>query len=148
MKAMPLAAGSTTFYDVRLKSIRRSQVETWVKSMNTAGLAPGTAATRFNNVRAVFRAAHRDKLIASDPSDGITLPRKRRAEHAMRIPSHEDVGALLRASENRPFIGLCAFAALRLGEAAAIQLGDVDFLRRTLSVARQVQRANKGQVEI
>ncbi len=32
--------------------------------------------------------------------------------------------------------------------AVAVQLGDVDFLRRTLSVTRQVQRANRGHVEI
>lgn len=37
---------------------------------------------------------------------------------------------------------MCAFAGLRLGEAAGLQVGDVDFLRRTLSVRRQVQ----GQV--
>ena len=38
----------------------------------------------------------------------------------------------------RPFIALCAFAGLRLGEAAGVQLGDVDFLRRSLKVSRQV----------
>jgi len=140
VKAMKLAAASTTFHDVPLKSIRRSHVETWVKTMNAAGLAPGTVTTRFNNVRAVFRAAYRDRVIASDPSEGITLPRRRRAEHAMSIPSPEDVGRIVQSSEVwfRPFIGLCAFAGLRLGEAAAVQLGDVDFLRRTLSVTRQV----------
>jgi integrase len=31
---------------------------------------------------------------------------------------------------------------------AALQVGDVDFLRRTLTVARQVQRGTGGQVEI
>jgi integrase len=35
---------------------------------------------------------------------------------------------------------------LRLGEAAALQVRDVDFLRRTLVVARQVQRAGREQV--
>lgn len=37
---------------------------------------------------------------------------------------------------------------LRLGEAAGVQVGDVDFLRRTLTVRRQVQRAPKGGVDI
>ncbi len=37
---------------------------------------------------------------------------------------------------------MCAFAGLRLGEAAGVLLGDVDFLRRTLTVERQIQ----GQV--
>jgi integrase len=45
-------------------------------------------------------------------------------------------------------IGLCAFAGLRLGEAAAVKVDDIDFLRRTLTVSRQVQRAGKDQVEI
>ena len=48
----------------------------------------------------------------------------------------------------RPFIGLCAFAGLRLGEAAAIQFNDIDFLRRTVTVSRQVQRADRKEVEI
>jgi integrase len=43
---------------------------------------------------------------------------------------------------------LCAFAGLRLGEAAAVKLEDVDFLRRTLTVSRQVQRAAKQEVVI
>jgi integrase len=141
--AMRLAARSVTFGDVPMKAIRRSHIETWVKTMTAAGLAPGTVKTRFNNVRAVFRAAHRDKIVGTDPTEGITLPRKRRADAAMTIPSPEDVGKIIAAADVwfRPFIGLCAFAGLRLGEAAAIQLDDIDFLRRTLTVSRQVQRA-------
>jgi integrase len=44
--------------------------------------------------------------------------------------------------------GLCAFAGLRLGEAAGLRGEDIDFLRRTLTVTRQVQRAGRGQVEV
>jgi integrase len=148
--AMKLAARSTTFGDVPLKAIRRSHIETWIKKMDAAGLAPGTITTRYNNVRSVFRAAKRDKLIGSDPTDGITLPRPRRAEAAMKIPSPEDVGRLMAAVDVsfRPFIALCAFAGLRLGEAAAVKLDDINFLKRTLTVSRQVQRAGKDQVEI
>ena len=36
-------------------------------------------------------------------------------------------------------IALCAFAGLRIGEASAVQLGDVGFLTRRLHVQRQVQ---------
>ena len=86
-EAMQLACGSATFGDLPLKSARRSHIESWIKTMTTNGLAPGTVFTRFNNVRRVFRAAQRDKTIGSDPTDGIALPRKRRAEAAMTIPS-------------------------------------------------------------
>ena len=47
----------------------------------------------------------------------------------------------------RAFVGLCAFAGLRLGETAALQVGDIDFRRRQVHVRRQVQRIN-GDIEI
>lgn len=118
--------------------------------MTAAGLAPGKIRTRVNNVRSVLRAAVRDRLIASDPSADVVLPRDRRREAAMTIPTGQQVGALLAVAEPRfrAFLALAAFAGLRLGEAAAAQIGDVDFLRRTLTVSRQVQRAGGGLVEI
>ena len=148
--AMDLSARSTTFADVPIRSIRRSHVEVWVKTMTAAGLAPNTITTRFRHVRGAFRAAYRDKVIASDPTEGITLPRRRRAEVAMAIPTPAQVGAIMAAAEDwfRPLVALCAFAGLRLGEAAAVQLDDIDFLRRTLTVSRQVQRAGGSAVEI
>ena len=149
-KAMNLAARSVPFSNVQLRGVTRSHVEAWVKGMDTAGLAASTINTRFNNVRAILRAAHRDKFIAADPCEGVRLPRQRRTEHAMVLPAPGDVGKLIDAADVwfRPFVGLCAFAGLRLGEAAAVQVGDVDFLRRTLKVTRQVQRVSAGVVEI
>jgi len=90
-----------------------------------------------------------DRIIPVDPSAGVTLPRRRRREAAMTLPSTVDVKELLDASDTafRAFVGLCAFAGLRLGEAAGVQLGDIDLIRRTLSVSRQVQRA-QGCFEI
>ena len=147
---MNLAARSVPFANLPLGRIRRSNVEQWVKAMVVADLAAGTIKTRFNNVRSVFRAAVRDRLIPHDPSEGVSIPRQRRREAAMRLPTHEQVGALMQAADPsfKAFIALAAFAGLRLGEAAAIQVGDIDFLRKKLTVARQVQRANQGSVEL
>jgi integrase len=102
------------------------------------------------NVRAVLRGAVRDRVIATDPSDGVTLPRRRRREQAMSIPTPPQVGALLAAADERfaAFIASCVFGGLRLGEAAALQVGDVDFLRRRVVVSRQVQRGPGGTVEL
>ena len=60
----------------------------------------------------------------------------------MAVPSVEQVGRILggAADDFRAFVALCAFAGLRLGEAAGVQVGDVDFLRRQLAVSRQLQR--------
>lgn len=143
-RAMDLAA-VTPFSETQLRLIRRSHVEAWVKAMS-ASLQPGTVHTRFVNVRSVFRAAIADRVISADPTNGVTLPRRRRQDQAMRIPTPEQVGQLLHAAAPRvaPLIALCAFAGLRLGEVAGIQVADVDFLRRRLEVRRQVQRETGG----
>lgn len=140
--AMSLAARSVPFAEKPTKQVRRSDVETWVKQMNAAGLAPGTIKTRYVNVRSVFRAAMKDRVIGTDPTDAVQLPRGRRADVAMSVPTPEDAGQLMALADERfqPFIALCAFAGLRLGETAGVQLADIDFLRRTLKVTRQVQR--------
>src|SRR3954447_25810574 len=148
--AMSLAARSVPFAGKPMKQARRSDVETWIKQMNAAGLAPGTIKTRYVNVRSVFRAAVKDRVIVSDPTDGVRLPRGRRADVAMSIPTPEEVGQLMAVADGRfqPFIALCAFAGLRLGEAAGVQLGDIDFLRKSLKVSRQVQRVNGGAIDV
>lgn len=147
--AMSLAARSVPFADKPIKDVRRSEIEAWIKSMDSARLAPGTIKTRYVNVRSVFRAALKDRVIGSDPTDGVRLPRGRRAEAAMSIPTPEEVGQLLIVADDRfrTFIALCAFAGLRLGEAAAVQVGDINFLRKSLSVSRQVQRVAGGTVD-
>jgi integrase len=150
-----LATAGVTFGNMQLRSIRRSHIEAWVKNM-TARLAPTTIDTRFTIVRGVFRAAVADRLIASDPTAGVVLPRKRKAEAAMSIPTSAGVAKVLRAAEperrpkSRPgftaYVALCAFAGLRRGEALGVQVGDIDFLGRTLRVSRQLQRAKATDV--
>lgn len=148
--AMDLAAGSVTFEDMPIARIRRSHVESWVKGMVARGLATGTVHTRFGNVRAAFRAAVADRVIGEDPCNGIVLPKRRRTETSMSIPTPTEVGKLIKAADGpfRAFLGLCAFGGLRLGEASGLQIGDVDFLPRTLRVRRQVQRTTGTGFEV
>lgn len=143
-----LAAGSVPFSHMPISSIRRSHVETWIKAMTT-DLAASTIKTRYVIVRSVFRAAVIDRVIAADPSASVTLPRRRRADAAMSVPTVEQVGRLLQHADSnrvstrrgfRTYVALCAFAGLRLGEAAGIQVRDIDFHRRQLHVTRQIQR--------
>jgi integrase len=118
--------------------------------MRQRDLAPGTIKSRLWYVRGVFRTALRDRVISHDPTAGVDTPPVPRRSSRMAIPTAEQVGALM-ASTDRDFavyIALCAFGGLRLGEAAAVQVGDLDFLGRSLHVQRQVQRRQGGQVDV
>ena len=95
-----------------------------------------------------------DRAIPFDVTASVRLPRVRKPEGAdgdgLIIPEATEVGALLRGAEDEfaAFIGLCAFGGLRLGEAAALKVSDVDFIRQEIHVDRQVQRSKGKQVEI
>lgn len=155
-EAAQQAADSVTFATVALKALRQSHLQSWIKAMSqpaptrSAGLAASTIRTRYNYVHMALRAAVLDRRIPSNPAEGIRLPRKRPAEAAMTIPSVEEVRRAYDAAapEFRAFVGLAAFAGLRLGEAAGVQVGDIDFLRRTLDVRRQVQGATRKTATI
>lgn len=150
------AVKSTPFVGKRLDRISPNDVQTWVKGMTRAassrkaGLAASTIKTRYNYVHMCFLAAVKARMIGVDPSADVALPRVQRTSSAMKIPTPEQVGQVLDASDPyfRTFITLCAFAGLRLGEAAGLQVGDIDFLKRTISVNRQVQGATNKDVRV
>lgn len=146
------AAASATFSQYRMNTIKRGHIESWIKGM-TAGerpLAPSTIRTRYNYVSMSFRAAVRDRVISVDPTAGVRLPRARRAEHTMVIPTPGQVRAALdhAAPEHRALVAVCAFAGLRLGEAAGLRADDLDAATGLLSVRRQVQGTNVATAEV
>lgn len=145
-----LVRRSVPFGSVPLAQLRESHLQSWVKQMQAAGYAPNTINTRMMTVKAALRAALRDRRIVADPSLGVTLPRRARREASMEVATSQQVGALLAASESRmrAYVGLCAFAGLRLGEASAMNVSAVDFLRRRVNVERQVQKRRGGPPEI
>lgn len=150
LAAAEQAAGTVTFTNVAMRKILRSHVEAWVKQQATT-LAPSTVRMRYAYVHMAFRAAVRDKVIREAPTDGVALPKLPKAEVTMAIPTPEQVAAA-RASCSDPafvgFIAVCAYAGLRLGEAAGLQVGDVDFLRREVRVRRQVQGQTRATTKV
>ena len=148
--SVDLSVNSVTFGDVPFADLRASHIEAWVKVMQDNELEPTTIRTRFSNVRSVIRAAVRDRVMGRDITDRVKLPRARKASAAMSIPAAEEVGAALCMADGwfATYVAVCAFAGLRRGEASALQVGDVDFLRKGIRVSRQVQWTDDGQMEI
>ena len=104
-------------------------------------------------MRTAIRAAVRDKFLAHDVTTAISLPRVRKPFAAMKIADTDQLGKVLQAAQNgdgwfAAYVAVCAFAGLRRGEACALQVGDIDFLRKELRVSRQVQWTDDGRMEI
>lgn len=142
------AVDSTPFRDVPLQRITRVDLESWVADMAKT-LAPTTVRTRHNYVSIVLGAAHQDRIIGENVASRVKLPRAPKAVE-MVIPTSVQVAVALDAAADhfRPFIAVCAFAGLRLGEAAGLRLQDVDHAAGVLRVRQQVQGQTRGAVEL
>lgn len=145
-----LVVKQAEFADLPLGKIKRSHVESWVKAMDTKNFAPQTIRNRLAWSRTVFRAAIADQHLAVDPSAGVRTPRLAPKSERMTIPTADEVRTLLEHSPAwfKPMIALGAFGGLRIGEVNGLQGSDVDFLRRTIKVNRQVQRRAGSPLEI
>jgi integrase len=127
-----------------LASLRPSELQRWAKRLGDE-LAPETVKGVVGLLRQILRAAVRDGLIASNPADGLRLPR---AEKERVVPlSVEQVEALRRAMPPRyaAAVILAAGSGLRPGEVFGLTVDKVDFLRRTVKVDQQMVSGIAGQ---
>jgi integrase len=138
-----------TFGERRIASIRPSEIQGWATGLVTRdGYAVSTAATTVQTVKAIFHAAVRDRLIAASPCDGVTLPRA--AAKRVTPLALETVRALIAAMDDRfkALIVVGAGTGLRPGELFGLQVDDVNFLRRSLTVSRQLQEVPGGVIAV
>jgi len=129
--------------DRPLAGIRPSEVQAWVKRLTTDSadrrrLAPATVGVVHGIVAAIFKAAVRDRKLAGSPCEGIKLPK--REPRKIEPLSTETVRTLAETvpARYRALVVLAAGTGLRQGEAFGLTLDRVDFLRRTLTVDRQL----------
>lgn len=127
-----------------IAAIRHSEIQGWVRARSEV-LAPGSVENAYRTVSAIFRSAIRDRVLAVNPCEGITLPRRSKDE--VVPPTVEEVRVLLAAMPDRYRVAgmLAAGAGLRQGEALGLTVDRVDFLRRSLRVDRQLVTPAHGE---
>jgi integrase len=123
--------------DRPLTAIRRGDVEGFVVKLS-ADVAPSTARVVFQHFRTLMRSALADGIIVLDPTIKIRLPQLPANE--LVIPTTEQVHALIAGAPEdfAAAIVLGAYVGLRAGEAQGLFVDDIDFLRRTVNVRRQL----------
>jgi integrase len=120
-----------------LGTIRASEIQAFVRGLSDR-LAPASTATVYQHVRAVFRAAEHDRLIASSPCSRIVLPKKQR--RLVEPPTAEQVLAItgLMPEHLRAMVTFMAGTGVRPGEAAGLKADRLDMLRRTARIDQQL----------
>src|SRR5262249_14555097 len=132
------------FADRPIASIRPSGVQAFVREL-ADNLAPRTVRSVYTFFASAMRAAVADSVIPSSPCVGVKLPK---IEHKRVVPlSIEQIQAIADAMPERysALVVLAAGTGLRQGEALGITLDRVDFLRRNLTVDRQIVVPSRGE---
>lgn len=128
-----------------MSAIRPSELQAFVTGLS-ADLAPGSVRTVYATVRAIFGAAVHDRVIGRDPAAGVKMPERPREQVVPLTVDQVDRLAAAMPDRYRPLVVVAAATGLRQGELFGLQVADVDFLRKLVTVERQVQPAAGGGV--
>lgn len=141
--------------DVPLRDVRYDDLQVWITALSADGsvrfAGRGLSASRVRQthqlIGAVLEFAVRAKHLPANPADGVDLPRLPEAEQ--RYLTHDQLHRVAVASGHlRTLVLLLGYCGLRFGEAAALQVGDVDTRGRRIRVRRSVTYVRKaGLVE-
>jgi integrase len=101
--------------------------------------APATVARDFSALRAALNAAVDAELIPRSPARKIALPRAAPSEEFGLTPSELSDLVTELPGHYRVIVLVAAVLGLRWGEAIGLRVRDVDFMRRTVTVAQVVE---------
>lgn len=125
------------FGDRLLKSVRPSEVKAWTVKLSDEGLADSTIYALHSRMGQLFSDAVHDGLLPKSPLSRRTAPKG--GEQRPYVATTAQVWALHAAMPEglQPAVLLAAFAGLRVAEAVALRVTDVDFMRGIISPAIQ-----------
>jgi integrase len=125
-----------------IAEVRFSDVQAWVADMS-AKRGPVIVATAYSVLARILDDAVRDRILASNPARGVKLPK--RAPRRNVYLTAAQLGRLADESGRyRSLVLLLGVGGLRWGEAAALRVSDVDFLRRRIELHRNAVAVGKG----
>jgi integrase len=125
-----------------LSAVTRFDVERMVNEIVAAGRSPATAEKTLRIMCALMAGAVDARLIRDNPCRGVRPPRGA-SGHEPRFLTPAEV-EVLTACVRPPYdllVRFTAYTGLRWGEVAALRAGDVDLLRRRVTVARSLERS-------
>ena len=125
----------------RIADIRYSDVQAWVAELS-ATLSASMVATVYSVLARILDDAVRDRLLAVNPARGVKLPR-RAPRHNIYLTASQLDRLADESGRYRSLVLLLGVGGLRWGEAAALLVSDVDFLRRRVTLHRNAVQVGR-----
>jgi integrase len=164
VKSRPLRKSSRCVYDTLIRvhleptplggrplvKVRPSEIQSWVTG-RARTIGPRTVRMHLKTLRSIFATAALDGVIASNPvqpARRLSLPE---VPHNPVVPlTVEQVRSLAEATPDRyrAMVIVQAGLGLRQGELLALRVQDVNFLRRTVHIEDQLEKASLQRVAV
>jgi integrase len=119
---------------VRIADVRFSDVQAWVAAVGSKR-GPSIVRTAYGVLTRILEDCVRDNTLPSNPARGVKLP-KRAPQRHVYLTADQLERLADESSRYRSLVLLLGVGGLRWGEAAALTVGDVDFLRRRVMLHR------------
>lgn len=114
--------------------VRHSDVQAWVTELTAAGLSPTSVIRAHGILAAILGVAVKDRRITTNAALGVNKPRKQSRAHVYL--THQQVHDLASNSgDHQALVLVLAYCGLRWGEAIGLRVGDLDLLRRRITVS-------------
>ncbi|SKU65116.1 phage integrase [Mycobacteroides abscessus subsp. massiliense] len=124
--------------NLAIRDVQRSGVKAWMVGMQDKGAKPPTIESAMEVLRGILSVAVDDKRLAENVARNHKLPA--RTDPPKVYLRHEQAWVLAGVIDKRyrTLVLFLVYTGLRFGEAAALTVQDVDFLRRQVYVRQQV----------
>jgi integrase len=125
------------FEDRQLRSITAAELQMYMNKLS--GMSKTTIAYHNAIIRNVFESAYANGIIDRDPSRGLKKPSAEKKSR--RALTDAETTAALSVGSKHPeglLLLILYYTGLRRGEALGLQWRDVDFLKKQISVKRDV----------
>ena len=135
--------------EMGLGSITPAHIRRVVRDMQATGLSAKSVRTYVGTLQAMFASAVEADVIVRSPVRVRSLGLQTVVRRERPTLTAEQLEALTEVVPNRyaALVLLAGVTGLRWGEAIGLRIGDVDFLRRTVSVSQTVEEVS-GVVKV
>jgi integrase len=131
---------------IKVTDVDQLGVEAWIAGMGRAGAGATTVIRAYGVLAGILADAVKAKRLVANPCKDIdNLPRRIGKRHVYL--SAEDVHRLADESgQHRALVLVLAYTGIRWGEAVALRVADIEFLRRRLTVSENAVQLGVSHV--
>jgi integrase len=115
------------WHGAKVADIRHTGVQAWVTELS-AKLSASRVITVYSVLAGILDDAVRDRMLAANPARGVRMPRRSRRPNVYLTAEQLHLLAV-ECGRYGSLVLFLGTAGLRWGEAAALRVSDVDFLR-------------------